>query len=67
VPPVDSPDRTVETVTAEIGRIVIERQRLRGAAADAVVLEQNRRLLAAAQSQLSRLLIERHLGEAAAG
>jgi hypothetical protein len=64
--PVDRPDHTVETLTAEIGRIVIERQELRAAAADAAVLEQNRRLLAAAQARLSRLLIERHLGEAAA-
>jgi hypothetical protein len=52
---------TVETLTAEIGRIVVERQDLRAAGAPAGELEENRRRLAAAQSALSRLLIERHL------
>ena len=52
---------TVETLTAEIGRIVAERQDLRAAGATMVDLEDNRRLLAAAQNQLSLLLIERHL------
>ncbi len=52
---------TVETLTAEIGRIVVERQDLRAAGAAAGELEENRRRLAAAQNDLSRLLIERHL------
>jgi hypothetical protein len=52
---------TVESLTEEIGRIVIERQELRAAAVGAELLEANRRRLAAAQSQLSQLLIERHL------
>jgi hypothetical protein len=52
---------TVETVTAEIGRIVVERQELRAAGATPAELEENRRRLAEAQSQLSLLLIERHL------
>jgi hypothetical protein len=52
---------TVETLAAEIGRIVTERQELRAAGAAPAELEENRRRLAAAQSALSRLLIERHL------
>jgi hypothetical protein len=52
---------TVETLTEEIGRIVARRQELRAAGATPAELEENRRLLAAAQSQLSLLLIERHL------
>ncbi len=52
---------TVETLTAEISRIVVERQDLRAAGAAAGELEENRRRLAAAQNGLSRLLIERHL------
>jgi len=52
---------TVETLTAEISRIVGERQDLRVAGAAPGALEENRRRLAAAQSQLSLLLIERHL------
>jgi hypothetical protein len=52
---------TVESLTEEIGRIVIERQDLRAAGAEPELLEANRRRLAAAQSQLSELLIERHL------
>ena len=55
------PPPTVEALTEEIGRIVIERQELRAAGADAELLEENRRRLAAAQSQLSQLLISRHL------
>ena len=54
-------ERTVETLSGEIGRIVAERQDLRGAGASAEVLEENRRRLSAAQSELSALLIERHL------
>ena len=57
---------TVETLTAEIGRIVAERQELRAAGASEDELEANRRLLAGAQSELSHLLIRRHLGETAA-
>ena len=57
---------TVETLTEEIGRIVAERQELRAAGAGQVELEENRRRLAAAQSRLSDLLIERHLPQAGA-
>jgi len=57
---------TVETLTAEIGRIVAERQELRAAGAGHDELEENRRRLAAAQSRLSHLLIERHLPQAGA-
>ena len=55
-------ETTVESLTAEIGRLVAERQELRGAGAAAGELEDNRRRLAAAQARLSRLLIARHLG-----
>jgi hypothetical protein len=53
--------KTVESLTEEIGRIVAERQELRAAGADFDVLEENRRRLARAQSDLSQLLIARHL------
>jgi hypothetical protein len=53
--------QTVESLTAEIGRIVAERQELRAAGVSFDVLEENRRRLAKAQSQLSELLIARHL------
>jgi hypothetical protein len=52
---------TVETLTDEIGCIVAERQDLRASGASPAALEQNRRRLAEAQSELSRLLIERYL------
>lgn len=52
---------TVESLSDEIGRIVAERQALRAAGASAPELEENRLRLAAAQSRLSRLLIERYL------
>jgi phage terminase Nu1 subunit (DNA packaging protein) len=52
---------SVEALSGEIDRIVAERQQLRDAKADTAELEQNRRRLAGAQSQLSLLLIERHL------
>jgi hypothetical protein len=52
---------TVESLDAEIGRIVAERQALRESGADAVALEENRRRLAAAQARLSQLLIDRHV------
>ena len=55
------PPPTVEALTEEIGRIVIERQELRAAGADPELLEENRRRLAAAQHQLSELLIARDL------
>jgi hypothetical protein len=58
---------TVETLTAEISRIVAERQALRAAGASTDVLEQNRRRLAAAQSQLSQLLIARYVPKSATG
>jgi hypothetical protein len=54
---------TVESLGEEIGRIVADRQALREAGADSQALEENRRRLAAAQSRLSQLLIERHLPE----
>jgi hypothetical protein len=53
--------QTVESLTDEIGRIVVERQALRAAGTSFDVLEENRRRLAKAQSELSRLLIARHL------
>ena len=53
--------QTVESLTDEIGRIVAERQELRAGGASVDVLEENRRRLAKAQSELSRLLIARHL------
>jgi hypothetical protein len=62
----DARTHTVESLTAEISRIVAERQELRAAEADAESLEANRRRLAAAQSQLSLLLIERYLPAAGA-
>jgi hypothetical protein len=52
---------TVESLTNEIGRIVDERQELRAGGAGLDVLEENRRRLAKAQSELSQLLIARHL------
>ena len=58
--------QTVETLTEEIGRIVAERQELRGSAAGQPELEENRRRLAAAQSRLSHLLIERYLPQSGA-
>jgi hypothetical protein len=51
---------TVEALTEEIGRIVIERQELRAAGADPEQLEENRRRLADAQHQLSQLLLARY-------
>lgn len=56
---------TVETVTTEISRIVAERQELRAAGAGFDALEENRRRLAAAQSELSQLLVDRHLPRSA--
>lgn len=53
--------QTVESLTEEIGRIVAERQELRASGGSHEALEENRMRLAAAQSQLSRLLIDRYL------
>jgi hypothetical protein len=57
----DARTHTVESLAAEISRIVAERQELRAAGADHETLEANRRRLAAAQSELSQLLIARYL------
>lgn len=54
--------QTVEAVTAEIGRIVAERQMLREDGASPEALEVNRRVLVDAQSRLSRLLVDRYAG-----
>lgn len=53
--------KTVESLNAEIERVVAERQALRAAGADAETLEENRRRLSDAQAALSQLLIERHV------
>ena len=53
-------EHSIETLTEEIGSIVAERQALRAERASWEALEENRRRLAAAQAQLSHLLIERY-------
>jgi hypothetical protein len=58
---------TVEGLTEEIGRIVIERQELRAAGASPELLEENRRRLADVQSRLSQLVIVRYLPAASSG
>jgi len=58
--------QTIESLGAEIGRIVAERQELRAAGASHEVLEENRRRLAQAQAQLSRLLIQRYAAKSEA-
>jgi len=60
-----SPDETLETLSADIQRIVSERQELRSNGATPDELERNRRSLAAAQSSYSRLLIRRYLPQPA--
>ena len=55
----------LETLAAEIERIVAERQELRASGAGADELEQNRRMLAGANVLYSRLLIQRYLSQAA--
>jgi hypothetical protein len=55
---------TVETLIAEVGQIVVERQRLSAGGGSPGELDQNKRRLAAAQSELSHLLVERHLPSA---
>ena len=52
---------TVESLRAEIDRIVAERQELRRQGATPAELEANRERLVRAQSQLSDLLIKRYL------
>jgi hypothetical protein len=52
---------TVESLQAEIERIVDERQELRRNGADVGDLEANRTRLAFAQAKLSNLLVQRHL------
>ena len=56
----------ISRLSDEIGAIVSERQALRGAGANTATLESNRRRLATAQAELSRLLIERHAPHATA-
>jgi hypothetical protein len=55
---------TVETLSRQIEQLVVERQDLRAAGAEADVLEANRRRLGNAQAQLSKLLIERYRPQA---
>ena len=63
----DPIQHSVESLRAEIDRLVTERQELRRNCASDEELELNRRRLVRAQSQLSQLLIQRHLpGPAAA-
>jgi citrate synthase len=52
---------SVEALQEQIGAIAAERQELRFRGAPQAELEQNRRLLAATQWELSHALIERHL------
>jgi hypothetical protein len=56
-----TPGDTIDSVSAEIQRLVGERQELRIAGASADELEENRRAIARAQSRYSHLLIERYL------
>jgi hypothetical protein len=59
--------QTIESLRAEIDRIVAERQELRRTEADALDLEENRTRLVRAQARLSGFLIQLHLhGSAAA-
>ena len=63
----DIGQHTIESLRAEIDRIVAERQELRRGNANLVELEANRDRLVRAQARLSDLLIRRHLpGPAAA-
>ena len=57
----DAAHHTIESLTEEIEQIVAERQELRSAHAPAAALEENRRRLTTAQSELSLLLIARYL------
>jgi len=63
----DPLQHSVESIRAEIDRLVAERQELRRNDAAEGDLEFNRRRLVRAQAQLSRLLLQRHMpGPAAA-
>jgi hypothetical protein len=55
-----APKPDVEAMLDRIGSLVAERQRLRATGASAAELEENRRLLAGAQWELARALIELH-------
>jgi hypothetical protein len=52
----------VERLVAAINELVFERQELRASGADNVLLERNRREIVSRQSELSRALVELHLG-----
>ena len=63
----DPVQHTVESLRTEIDRLVAERQELRRNGASEDELELNRRRLVRAQSELSSLLLRRHVpGPAAA-
>ncbi len=63
----DAYQHSVQSLRTEIDRLVSERQEQRRNGASDEELELNRRLLVRAQSQLSHLLIQRHMpGPAAA-
>ena len=59
--PVTQDQNTIESVSAEIQRLVAERQELRARDADPEELEENRRRIAGAQSRYSHLLIQHYL------
>jgi hypothetical protein len=52
----------VERLVAAINELVFERQELRASGAENVLLERNRREIVRRQSELSRALVELHLG-----
>jgi hypothetical protein len=56
---------TAEELTKRIGRLVAERQALRGRGASEKSLERNRLQIARAQWELAHALIDRHLPEPA--
>jgi hypothetical protein len=56
----------VESLEADVGRLVGERQRLRDVGASTVELERNRARIVQTQLDLARALIRRHLPSAAA-
>ena len=57
----DPIQHTVESLRTEIDRLVAERQELRRSGASEDELELNRRRLVRAQSELSSLLLRRHV------
>jgi hypothetical protein len=67
MPVVDSPEpvETVESLSARIQVLVLERQALRRAGATLGALEDNRLEIARLQQLLSRALIQRYLSVAA--